>query len=261
MVVFGETGVGKSSIINMIAGSDVAETTSHATGCTFQSTSYIVDIGGSSVRLWDTAGLNEGDEGTVAAKNAITNLYSLLRGLEEGVSLLVYCVRGPRLKDSTVKNYQMFHKAFCQEKVPIILVVTGLEEEAEECMDDWWPRNKAAFQKQQMHFRGQACITSTKGKMRRGGHVYQEEYEESRKKVKKLIRDTYLAKPWKMEVTSWSAAVARSLYKLFTTFFKIQPLEYSKILYTALVNFGGFTANEAKAAVKEAELEARGLSP
>lgn len=185
-----------------------------------------MDICGSPVKLWDTVGLDEGDKGMVAAKNAITNLYNLLRSLKEGVSLLVYCIRGPRFKESIVKNNQMFYEAFCQENVPIFLVVTGLEEE--EDTEDWWLKNKATFQKQhwQMIFRGQACITSTKGELR-SGRVYEAEYEESRKVVQKLIRDTSLVEPWKMEMISWPVAVARTSFSgYFSRFYHWSTARY-----------------------------------
>src|ERR1700691_3918235 len=127
VVVFGEAGVGKSSVINMLARRLVAQPSSGAKGCTFQCQKHPVDIDKipKSVNLWETSGLN-GEEGESAAKQAIINLLELIRSWENGISLLVYCVRGPRVKESTVHNYQIFYQALCQEKVPIVLVVTGL---------------------------------------------------------------------------------------------------------------------------------------
>jgi hypothetical protein len=148
----------------------------------------------------------------------------------------------------------MFYKAFCQENVPTFLVVTGLEEE--EDTEDWWLKNKVTFQKQhwQMIFRGQACISSTKGELR-SGRIYEAEYEESRKVVQKLIRDTSLVEPWKMEMISWSVAVARTSFSGY--FFRILPLEYTMIPYKELEEIGGFTDKEAKTVVEEVEAGAR----
>jgi len=55
-IVFGEMGVGKSSLINLIAGKDLAIASSSATSCTLQSTEYKVKLHDSQyeVNLYDT---------------------------------------------------------------------------------------------------------------------------------------------------------------------------------------------------------------
>ena len=40
IVIFGETGTGKSSLINMLSNSQMAEVSNLAVGCTFQSNPY-----------------------------------------------------------------------------------------------------------------------------------------------------------------------------------------------------------------------------
>lgn len=60
VIVFGECGAGKSSVVNMLAGYDAADTSSKVTSCTLTSDCYCVKIRGSSFYLHDTAGLNEG---------------------------------------------------------------------------------------------------------------------------------------------------------------------------------------------------------
>ena len=109
VIIFGEAGAGKSSLINLIRDDNAATTASSAEGCTFESKSYDVTIGNTKIRLWDTAGLNEGDYGKVDLKRAIAGLYNLATNLQNGVSLLVYCIRG-RITRATVANYMMFYK-------------------------------------------------------------------------------------------------------------------------------------------------------
>ncbi|KAF9222657.1 hypothetical protein BS17DRAFT_175542 [Gyrodon lividus] len=70
VVIFGESGVGKSSLINMIAGHEVAKTSSSGMGCTFQSSRYRMPITGEMFHVWDTAGLDEGIYGRVPAEMA-----------------------------------------------------------------------------------------------------------------------------------------------------------------------------------------------
>ncbi|KAJ3521893.1 hypothetical protein NMY22_g12121 [Coprinellus aureogranulatus] len=144
IVFFGETGVGKSSIINMLLGSDQAEVSSDAEGCTAKCTSYRVRINEEEYELWDTIGLNEGEQGNIPDIKAASSLYHQLRKLSDtgGVNLLVFCMRGPRVTTAGHRNWLLFHDVICDGKVPAVIVVTHLELED---MDTWWSRNELVF--------------------------------------------------------------------------------------------------------------------
>ena len=223
IIIFGETGAGKSSVINMLLGKVAAEVSSEAAGCTLSSTPHDVNIGGHKFTLWDTAGLNEGGEGSVSDMKALSALYHLLRGLEDGVSLAVFCMRAPRLTDAAVKNWKFFKHILCQGKVPTVIVVTGLEEwNDEDSKRTWWEENQEQFRKSEINpteeihrtfdlpvagvktDRGVACITASKGKVnKRGEYVYQDEFDLSRLKVMKLFVEAHMRVPWKVEQVQW----------------------------------------------------------
>jgi len=188
IVVFGQTGSGKSSIINMLVGSSVADVSPGAAGCTPSNKPYRISRGDDNCyTLWDTPGLNEAEEGTVSAQDAAHNLLDLVE--HHGVNLLIYCIRG-RVADIIRVNYDLFCKIKSMEKVPIVLVVTGLEGK----MDEWWRENKKDLKKMEMVFAGYACITSWKGK----GGIYEDEYKESAEKVWELVKEHSTPKPWHM---------------------------------------------------------------
>jgi len=250
VVVFGETGAGKSSLINLIVGKDVAETSSNAMGCTFESKSYEVEVEGIPLVLWDTSGLNEGEKGEVAAKKAVGQLYHLIQSLENnGVSLLVFCIRGPRIRETTIKNYQLFYSYFCLAEVSIALVVTGLENE--EPMDAWWPKNKDAFDKQGMKFNGHACVTATKGKMKQGRYIHEEEFAESRLKVRTLIVDTRDTVPWKMKRVPWFIATVKLIGRTINGMLGFSLFDCSQSAYELLKHHTGISDKEARAAADE----------
>jgi len=202
IIIFGETGAGKSSIVNLLAGEDVAKTTSTSTGSTFETTCYPVMITGSLFNIFDTAGLNEGDPKTMNKTNAIRQLYRLLVSLEGGVSLLLFCMRAPRIKDSYVQNWRLFHEIICAKKVPTAIIITGLENE-EESMDSWWVKNRDNFEHHGMKAAGHACITATKGRKKGDRYMFEEEYAESKAKVQQLIVNCALQEAWVVPRIQW----------------------------------------------------------
>ncbi|KAG2337541.1 hypothetical protein BDR05DRAFT_1004948 [Suillus weaverae] len=161
VVLWGESGVGKSSLINLIMGRNVAETSPDALSCTTTHAPYDVTISGQCFRLWDTAGLNEGSEGRVPAATAARRLALFLGGLNrgDGVHLLMYCVRGTRATKALRTNYQTFSSAIGDSKVPIVIVATCLED-WRPAMTEWWNENKDQLAKYGMNFPGYACVTT-----------------------------------------------------------------------------------------------------
>ncbi|KDQ59833.1 hypothetical protein JAAARDRAFT_33406 [Jaapia argillacea MUCL 33604] len=255
VIVFGESGAGKSSVINMVAGRDVANTSSGATGCTFRSEQHVVSTPHVTMNIFDTVGLNEGSEGTVQSADAIKNLYKLVRSMEDGVNLLVYVVKGPRIKESTSNNYRMFYEAFCQKKVPIVLVITGLENESDP--DDWWRKNFVTFRKYRMEFSGQACVTATRGKQNSQGRcVFQKEYDDSVPKVVDLITQRCSGEPFKMERIGWFLAVLKTTFNGVTIIIPgVKPAVLARALYLALCQAGGMPPEKAKKLANEVERE------
>ncbi|KAG0697663.1 hypothetical protein DFH29DRAFT_1003513 [Suillus ampliporus] len=162
VVIFGESGSGKSSVINAIMQKELAKTSSDAAGCTFSYQRHRVEISGQRFVLFDTAGLNEGTVGTVPAAKAEEKLKGLLRELmspgSDGIGLLVYCIRSTRARRALIRNFNIFYSAICRKKVPIVLVVTGLENEV--VMENWWDTNGKEFKNRGMHFEDHACVTT-----------------------------------------------------------------------------------------------------
>lgn len=204
IIVFGSTGAGKSSVVNMLDGSSQAEVSNAAKGMTFSNTCYKKIIKGMTVNVFDTVGLNEAIRGTVSPREAVEGLYNLTRQLDDGISLLVFVMRAPRITAVEQQNYQMFYEILCDKKVPIVIVITGLE--YEEHMDEWWPANEEAFDLHEMLFHGHACITATRGISNETAQAY----EQSKLKVEELIGPLIFNVLWKVPQRSWFASIAQS---------------------------------------------------
>ena len=192
----------------MLAGQAVAKVSNGAGGCTTSNQAYDispVNDSSDSYRFWDTAGLNEGQEGNVP-RDAFPNLLKLVN--EHGVNLIIYCIRG-RLVDIVRINYGLFWEIICRKEVPIVLVVTGLEGE----QDKWLKANRKTLDKMGMSFHGYACVTTTRGR----NDVYEAEYEESAEKVWRLVREHCTRHSWHM-TPAWFAEAPKSMEEYMTLY-------------------------------------------
>lgn len=209
IVIFGETGTGKSSLINMLSDDDVATISNSALGCTFESACYPITINGMQYVLWDTAGLNEGEAGSVPAGEALHHLRDLVEKLKDGLSLLVYCIRGARYRDIIKVNYDLFTEIICQKEIPVAIVITGLENEAR--MEDWWVVNQEEFTSRKLDFVGHACVTTSKGKK----NMFEEEYEESKDVVRTLIQTRCPEKAWMVDSNLWFDRITERIQEYY----------------------------------------------
>ncbi|KAG1737395.1 P-loop containing nucleoside triphosphate hydrolase protein [Suillus lakei] len=183
IVLFGQAGVGKSSLVNLMAGKDVAGTSMDLKSCTMQWQEYPIEFDGKSYKVFDTVGLEEPQLGIPQYLDAVENAYSLIQALERqgGIDLLLFCMRAGRLTATLQNNYRLFHEFLCDKKVPTVVVITYLENEVGE-MDAWWKRNEVIFYDREVHVAGHACITAIKGN-------FPLRHEESRTTVRKLVKE------------------------------------------------------------------------
>jgi predicted GTPase len=182
IVLFGQAGAGKSSLVNLMAGKNIASTSNDMKSCTLRWEEYPIQFDGESYNVFDTIGLQEPQLGIQQYLDAVENAYTLIQNLEKqgGIDLLLFCMRAGRLTTTLQTNYRLFHEFLCDKKVPVVVVITYLETEPNK-MDDWWTRNEHIFREREVYVAGNACITAIKGN-------YPERYEQSRTAIRKVVK-------------------------------------------------------------------------
>lgn len=214
VLIVGETGVGKSSVINLIAGEQLADVSSSANGCTMEATSYDIVLTdnqglGHHVRLFDTIGLNEPSLSKNDYLTAIEKANMLITQLQRtgGIRLLIFCIRGGRITAVTQNNYHLFRDILCQNQVPVAFVITGME--SEHPMDSWWNRNAALFERTNLSCSSHVCVTATRGL----NSVYDGQYKESQAAIRNMLLDHMSRASWKPERTLWFIHLAGVLLR------------------------------------------------
>jgi len=146
ILVFGSSGVGKTSMLNQLTIPNEARPTSDGAVVTTFNTEPLplFQHQGVTYQFFDTAGLNEAEGGgsTVQPQEAVSNLVSLLKNSREGFNLLIFVTRG-KILGSTKDNYDLFVRALTNYLIPVICVVTGCE--GTDPMTDWVAQNQQHF--------------------------------------------------------------------------------------------------------------------
>lgn len=144
VVIVGTSGVGKSSLVNAMAGTDF-RVGGGAIGVTFTRQIARASYKGKTYRLVDTAGLDEPVNGLVGAEEALRRAKELVEELSGKLRLLVMVVKMGTILERDVENYKMFCQAITGGQVPIVIAVTHCETAAN--MESWARENRGYFEK------------------------------------------------------------------------------------------------------------------
>src|SRR5262245_21266685 len=129
VVVFGESGGGKSSVINMLDGGPSLTTHDGAESIVFTHANRMKIVSDRNYQVFDTVGLNHTarKQGRTTEEDVKEKLTQIIERLGTGLHLLVYVMQAPQIPATAQKNYHIFFKEVCHTRVPIVLIITGLE--------------------------------------------------------------------------------------------------------------------------------------
>ncbi|KAL4066435.1 hypothetical protein V8B97DRAFT_1979889 [Scleroderma yunnanense] len=170
VMIMGETGVGKSSVVNLIAGKPIAEVNPDIESNTTKTTKYSAHINSMTVHLWEMTGFNLPENPGAKEVFALdVDLGSVLADATT-VDLVLFCMRGSKVTRTTKSMLDRIKNMF--DQVPVLLVITHLERQ--KLMEDWWNDNEARLTNMGVEGTGHVCVTGLTVKK------WSEKYEESR---------------------------------------------------------------------------------
>ena len=218
IIVFGESGVGKSALINQVYDRSVVKSSSQAIGCTVENTKVsgtIQDRPDLLFNIYDTVGLSESADGSIPTVTAFIQLIKLAYAVPNGINLLICCAEKGRLSSERFKaNYRILKEELCENRIPCLLVITKCD--GDDPIDDWWFDNEATVRnKLKFDFVDGVCVSTVKTKKKDPDQIL-EDYKVSRQNLVAAIVKHALTKP--TSIDSWSRKVivaARSFYNGF----------------------------------------------
>jgi hypothetical protein len=155
VVIFGDSGVGKSSIVNMLAGKEIFKVDAGMSGMSFRKQGCVVKFDQQPMNVYDITGLSEVGN---APREAFRRLYDLLHDLGR-VNVVIFVTRF-RITNSTLDNYRFMREIFGGEKVPVVVAITGREHERDN--ENWWTANERVFVQNGMAFNDYAIGTANR---------------------------------------------------------------------------------------------------
>jgi hypothetical protein len=179
VIVFGEAGSGKGSVINMIGEGDDAHVGDNAYSQPARSKPYKRSIRGCVFSVYDTTGLDSTLPPKCSAINPLRDLCALVR--RRPLTLLVYVFK-PSVDLRLARPRFNEVVGSLPPGASVVMIVTG-QENKEPNMDRWWRENESVLKEYGMMFSGHACITANK----EHSNKFLKEYKISKEKVEDLI--------------------------------------------------------------------------
>ncbi|KIJ11688.1 hypothetical protein PAXINDRAFT_171636 [Paxillus involutus ATCC 200175] len=152
VVVFGRTGMGISSLVNLIIGKTEANVSNDCQQCTQKVGRYDAGIDDTKLEVCDIPGF---DVSKKSIDNTVASIVQIHK--KRGIDLLINCLQPTH--GIAPRYYQAVASAVGPE-VPIAAVVTHLERE-DGAMENWWSRNGGTLESQkELKFVDHACVTT-----------------------------------------------------------------------------------------------------
>lgn len=159
IAVAGAIGSGKSSLVNLLCGEHVAQTSNNAGRCTEKWMDYQTSFCNTEYRVFDTVGFACSNMGPKERPGRSENLQIGEIHEQSSIDLLLLCAPSRNFHLQAVLDvHKKIQDQLHGRHVPIVLVFTHYEERSK--IDSWWSKNLSTLQAQLNSITNHLCITS-----------------------------------------------------------------------------------------------------
>jgi tRNA U34 5-carboxymethylaminomethyl modifying GTPase MnmE/TrmE len=253
ILIFGQARQGKSSLTNLVLDKEEAEVSDTVKGCTFVSEPFFNE----KYCFWDTAGLDENDNGTVKSKEAIKNLIKLIKHTK-GFHCCFLVVNWTNITlSSTKKNFEIFYKSLVEAKIPILFCITGknLDEDMDEDYFKKWMKKQDLVSLGFSGIKSRVIFSKSLSKIKQSqANEYQKARKYSREKIISYL-DTipnnayvYYKKP------NIFVKILQNIWNPIVSFFKL-PVNWMINTSTKIIDFLMKKMDFTEKEIKELEID------
>jgi len=161
VLIIGQAGVGKSSLVNLLTNTIKAEVSDSAIGCTFEYQTYKAHYQSKKFELIDTVGLNESTKGKVPPATALKKLVKFIRENKQGFNCILIAMKKGRIDKAFEDNHTLFCKSLLKQEIPVLLYIGHCEED--DPMDIWIKNPKNMMALSPYEFKQCICGTTKEG--------------------------------------------------------------------------------------------------